>query len=1077
MLLGLGLVWTAVEALFFLPSLWRLLAGLAVVAVAVAVAGWRLGRRLPARLVLQRLGHLVEARSPHLQQRLISALELWGKPRTATLYSPGLVEATVVKAAAEVKALELGHLAPLTPLKRPARWTGLAVGVALLAFWAGGESLGAALHRCLHPLTAFERPALTQVRLDPGDLEVVRGQDALVQVHLEGRIPATFYLQRRELEAKTWSSEEVLTLGADSLAYSFKQVKRPLFYRVVAGDAQSDSFRISVIEPPSVQRLRLQYHYPAYSGLPVRIEEESGDISALVGTGIEVEVQASKPLAAAALVVDDTMRIAARLEGDRAYARLEVRRSAHYQVELVDRKGVANPEPIRHLIHAIEDAPPQVVLAAPGRDMDLPESLKVMLGIEASDDFGFSRLQLVYRINEGGTRTVDLPLGPGRQLRLSHLWDLNKEKLLPEDRVYYSAQVFDNDAVSGPKKGVSRQFVLRFPSLYELFSEVGSKQEEGIENLENLVEEGEKTQRYLEQVQREVLKTNKLSWEQEQELKSTLKQEAARAKSADELAQQLEETLEQLAENNLATDELLQKLAEIRQLLAEVATPEMQLALEQLRQTLDNQNPEEIAKALEEFNQDQEDFQKHLDRTLDLLKQIKAEQELEAVAQQAAELEQRQKQIDESLQEGQSERRLALQEDHMQRDTGRLQQELERLRQSMEEISPQTANQLAEQAAAMAQDQLQQRMGQMSQQLRQGARSQAGQTGKGLERDLGKLAAGLQQAQEDFVQEQKSELAEQMRRAVADLVQLSHRQEQLIGQSGQSSGAKAAELAANQFALHQGLSFVAERVSGVSQKTMSLEQGVPTTLGHALDRMRQASQHLGQQDAKRAAGMQQQAMSFLNKGALEMRQSLDNLAQAQTPSGFGEAMQRMMGLSQQQAALNQATQQGMGPGQKPGQQGRPGQHAQISRLAAEQRRIYEALGQLRQGLRGHQGGQQRLKEIEDEMRQVLQDMERLKIDQNTLDTQKRIEQRMLDVSRSIYSRGFEKKRQSQQGQIHAYEGAAQLPGDLGQSFDRWRQAMQHALDGPYPDEYRALIRRYYELVYQDLHQGKEVSEP
>jgi hypothetical protein len=234
--------------------------------------------------------------------------------------------------------------------------------------------------------------------------------------------------------------------------------------------------------------------------------------------------------------------------------------------------------------------------------------------------------------------------------------------------------------------------------------------------------------------------------------------------------------------------------------------------------------------------------------------------------------------------------------------------------------------------------------------------------------------------------------------------------------------------------------------------------------------MQQGGQDLGQRAAGRAAGPQLEAMGYLNEAVLLLRQSADDVSSSQMPSGFGEAMEKMMGLSEQQAALNQATQRTMGEGKFPGKEGRGGRDmlAEMARLAAEQRRIQQALGALERELRGHRGAQKRVERIERDMGSVLRDMQRQRPGPQIAREQQRILQRMLDASRSIHARGFEKKRRSEAGTDRPYAGPVWLPTERGQSRDRWREAMKQALEGDYPREYLDLIRRYYELVYQDL---------
>jgi chromosome segregation ATPase len=301
-----------------------------------------------------------------------------------------------------------------------------------------------------------------------------------------------------------------------------------------------------------------------------------------------------------------------------------------------------------------------------------------------------------------------------------------------------------------------------------------------------------------------------------------------------------------------------------------------------------------------------------------------------------------------------------------------------------------------------------------------------------------------------------------------EVVQLSQRQENLLNTTHDKRRPADAVLAEDQFALLQGTGQVTERLAAIGRRTMSLAQGLNATIGYALRNMGKAAEHLGQRESQQAQKPQGEAMRYLNETVLLLRESLENLAQAQSPSGFGEAMQKMLGLSEQQGQLNQASQQALTQAQQqgPGQGGQEFQRL-LGRIGAEQTRLLQQLDEIGRSLRGHRGAQQRVEEIEKEIREVLADLSRRRLDQRTLQKQERIYQRMLDASRSLHSRGFKEKRQGKIGADQPYAGPTALPSDLGQVPDRWRQALRRALEGPYPDEYHALLKRYYEQVYQD----------
>ena len=1068
------LLWVALEALFYLPPAPRTAAGIAVLLCTAAAGGFYLQRRLPTLLSLKHFCLHLEERCPGLQQRLISTLELW-RAEGARLYSDALLAATVERAAALLGAVEDRQIFDWHALKTHTRYLGAAAALTLVSCGLFSDDLGAALQRCAHPLTAFERQPRTRIAVAPGDVEIVKGENAVVTFKFSGRKPRTATVLQRASDAAPWQRDELVVDRADSLVHIFEQVMHPFAYQVVADDGRSQIHRVSVIDPPVVQRLRLEYHYPAYSNLPVHVDAEGGDIACLAGTQVRFKIAANKALRQASLVLDDTLHLAARVEDRSAYVDLDITRSGRYHIELVDRKGVDNRDPIRYSIQALADEEPRVAIAEPGRDMDLPESMEVMLVAEASDDYGVTHLELVYRVNDGGETRLPLSASPGPQVQLNHLWELDDTDLLPEDRIFYRLVAWDNDAVSGPKQGASREYVLRYPSLYELFEEVGA--DEQIDELEELVEEGEKAAEYLEQVRREVLKHEELTWEQKKELEATLGREAERARAVEEMAQQLQEDLDKLEDNELASRQLLDKLEEIRALMEAVISPELQEALQAMQQAMEKLDPAELAAAIEEFQQDQATFQERLDRTLALLKQVEAEQRLEAATEQAQNLERRQKQIDAELDQDAAAERLQEQEQSLARDTERLQEELQDLSQVMEDFHPPTAQELAAQAQTMQEQALAPRMQEMMQHLQGEQRRQARRMGAALEEDLGTLTAGLEHMQEQYSAEQKEKLGREMRQTMYDLLHLSQRQEDLQRRAQEEGRSKLQDLAQEQFALQQGAGQSAESLAQIARQTMSLSRGLGTTLGYVLHNMEQAARQLGQQQAAGAVEPQGQAMGYLNEAVLLLRQSMDNLAQSRMPSSFAEAMQQMMGLSEQQADLNQATQQAMSQGRQQGQQGRqvPDIAAAMRRLAAEQQRIYQALQQLEKDMRGHRGAQKRIRAIEEEMESLMHDMQRQRPEARITEAQGRILQRMLDASRSIHTRGFKRERQSQSAEAMPYRGPGWLPDDLGQHEDWLRDAMKNALQGPYPDEYRPPLRHYYEGVYQDLVERQETA--
>ncbi len=1074
--LGLGLVvaWVGLAAAAAVPlsPAWRVAAWIVLAATVLGCVGSLAWRHAVPLYRGRRFALLLERTYPQLAQRLVSALELWRRPGATALYSRDLLEATLIEASQALAALDRRVLLDRRPLGAALRRTGAVAGLLIVSVLVAPE-LRAAAVRYAHPLTPYARAPRTRVTLIPGDQTVTKGEDAEMLLRFAGLLPATARVLVREADETAWRVDEVLVGGADSLRYRLAKVLRPLELQVLAGDGATPVHRIDVIDPPRVQRLRVRLEYPQYSALPPREAEDTGDVHALAGTWVGFRIQASKPLASAAIVLDDSVRLAAQVSASTATAGLRLAAAGRYHIELADSQGVRNRDPIHYRLEVIADQPPEVTLAEPGRDMDLPESRQVLLGIEARDDYGVSDMRLRWRLNDEAEQSLAIPVRPGKSLSVAHLWDVTALDLLPEDRLYYLVEVRDNDQVRGPKSATTRQFALRLPSLYELYEEATAAQEEQLGGLEELAEEGRQTDDALERLRRELLRTEELSWQQQQQLEAAIEREIDRAQAVEELGRELQQAVDKMEANGLSSAELLAKLTAIRELMSQVLTPELREALEHLQEALAQGDPAALAEALRQFGEDHRAFQERLDQTIALLRQVQAEQRLEAVVEQARELTRRQELINEELDRPDADARLSAREVGLQRDTGRLQEELRDLGQQIQAFSPPTAAQLQAQEQHMAAAELTGRMGELAAQLASGGMHGASQRGAALAQDLGELAAALQQARDEYVTSQKQALAGELHRSLRAVLELSAHQERLQESTAATAAPAATELAAEQFALMEGTGMVAESVGAASRRTLAIEAPLAATLGQALRAMGDAAAHLGQRNPSLATASQQRGVQHLNEAALLLRQSLENLASARLPASFGEAMERMLGLAEQQAQLNQATRQAL----QQGANGTLGLQQLAARLAAEQRRLWEALEELRRALRGHRGAEARAQAIEEDMKGVVEQLERQRLEPQTVRQQERILQRLLDASRSIHQQGQdEQRRRSRTGEDQPYAGPTGLPADLGESADEMRAAMRQALQAPYPGEYRAMIRSYYERLYQDLHLEKEAGE-
>lgn len=272
-------------------------------------------------------------------------------------------------------------------------------------------------------------------------------------------------VDRRPLQHATWGVAGAVALAAAVGLLAHERL-RAGFTRSLATAAAPE---LVAEREPITGDVELTYHYPAYTGLsPRTVAGTRGDISAPAGTEVKLQTRSDRAVERAEVVVNG-QRLPLVVEGGRGLSgKLLVDKPGSYHFAFLDRKGreVARGPDVPVVVEA--DAAPQVQLRAPVEELEIDPGETVELRWEASDDYGLSALSLVFRApGATGETRVPLPRDDARRTRGSYTWDLAGLQLRPGDRVTYFVEARDNDAVAGPKPGVSRSQVVKLYSAAE----------------------------------------------------------------------------------------------------------------------------------------------------------------------------------------------------------------------------------------------------------------------------------------------------------------------------------------------------------------------------------------------------------------------------------------------------------------------------------------------------------------------------------------------------------------------------------------------------------------------------------
>jgi hypothetical protein len=451
----------AVDYVFELPWLARvalLAAGTAV--IAVLAVRWIVRPALAWNRA--RVAAEFEGLFPRLGQRLRTATQYGGRPTGELVrdgVSPSLVDALEQETAEKVKPLPLRAALPV----RSTLVASAASVCCLVLFTAPAL-------RDPEWRTALRRVALaavpyTSLSASPSALLVDEGGDVQIRATLSGRARPVVVLHSREAGELDWR-QETMEPADDGFTARLSKLRMTTEFFVAAGPDSTPVQQVFVRRLLKFVGTQVKVTPPAYTGVSPATYE-SGSFSAIRGSTARIRFQFDRLPAAATLVGKDPAQSTARarrieMAVQDAYASAELLLDAdvEYTVEARDAEGVpavAN----RHRVRVIADQPPTVRFDEPPENLEVHTLAEVRIRARARDDFGITKIGIVFQVNNEEERTLVLQeVGQPfqREVQAEQVLMLEQFLLTQKDCVAYYAFAEDNRP-GAPQRSMSE---LRF---------------------------------------------------------------------------------------------------------------------------------------------------------------------------------------------------------------------------------------------------------------------------------------------------------------------------------------------------------------------------------------------------------------------------------------------------------------------------------------------------------------------------------------------------------------------------------------------------------------------------------------
>jgi hypothetical protein len=778
--------------------------------------------------------------------------------------------------------------------------------------------------------------------------------------------------------------------GGEFNYYFPRPSKQINFYFEAAGFTSLGNSLI-VLNRPILNLMSIELTYPGYVGLTNQVFTNGGNINAPAGTVAKWKISASHAESSTIVFKGDTIK-AQRINEELFEFSKTLVQSGNYTVILNNDHSV-NESSLTYQLNITQDEHPAIDIQFIA---DTTSYKYVVVTGNISDDYGFNSLDLYM---ESANKTQSTPIIINRNVRKQGFyaeWILDSMGIRPDQNMRFYAVVRDNDRPNGYKSSKSASFSFKKPSLQELSEAIDQKGKSAESQFDKSLEEMKALQKSLDELAKKLKSQNKLGWQEEKMIEESLEQRQELEKMLNELKEKHDDLLK-ANDNFNQTKETKKKSEELNKLIEDLMDDSMRQLYDELQKLMqEKSSTDEIRDKIAEINRNESRMRKDLERTKELFKRLKMESGLQRVAEQLDTLASEQMQMSEEAIDSSAidqQEKLAEQFEELNKDLD----ELEKLNQELDKPE-------ALEDFDSDQKEISQEMQKAMDQMKKGDKESSKKSQKAAAQKMKEMGKKMQNMQAGMEMEVMQENIENLRKIMDDLIRLSYRQEDIIGQfrTVNASDPRFVKLSQDQVKLKDDLVVIEDSLLSLASRVVQLSSFITKEVDDIDLHMSASVEQIRERQRGRAQSHQQFAMTSMNNLALLLDDVLQNMQMTMSESmGKGKKGQEqsmpLPGLGEMQKQLSDQIQK---LGEKSGRE----LSEELARMAAEQEMIRQQLEELQKKLNGQMGGEN----ISDDLSKAIKMMEDNEVDlvnkrltRQLMERQKEITTRLLEAENAL----------------------------------------------------------------------------
>ncbi|MBO8129982.1 MAG: hypothetical protein H0Z29_00525 [Candidatus Marinimicrobia bacterium] len=1026
------------------------------------------------------IAELINLRNKKIGQRLINAIQLRsGNEEKKSSFSLALINLYIKNAAELIKQVNINDFVSRKFLTRAIVFGSISIIIISLIFMINTHFYINAGYRLLSINREFEPTLPFQICSETGSITVLTGDTIRLRFKIRGILPDRIWLK---LKNRDGESVENIKVGDSVISYELRNLRKSFLYEAFAKNTNifkswdmitSGLDTINVITRPEVLKYAFTIEPPDYTRLgDLTVEPSIPEIKAYPGSRIRLHIVTNKDISNGFIIFESGINRKLNVNGREGNGTFHVYKPDNFIVRVFDNQGNPNISPIKYRLVVLNDEYPMVSIVSPTEEFELGENLIVPIIMRISDDFGFSKLNLVYhflnKLEQFDTFRVEYPIADKNLTlqQITYRWDVSELNIVPGQELELWAEVFDNDIISGPKKSVSGKIKIRYPTIVELFSQVSETEDEIISQTDEVLRQLRESKKVLDEISLKLIKEDEVKWERKSQIEREIERTKELAEKVKKVSEKIDEIIKKGEDNLLFSEEVISKLVELQRTFSEIMTPELREAIEKLQKSIENLNKDEIMKALDNFKINQEQFERELDRMLNIMKRVKIEQAVDEMVKRINELIERQSKVNEELKNVDSLdlsdiKRLFNEEEKINYDMENLHDLMRETIEDMSNFPMMPSKELSNILDEFEKMDISSDLKSAIDKLKLLKPDSAMGNTQAAQEKMKRLSEMLSGFNELFKKRNLEEVMSDFQKILANVLQISKFQESI---NREINGSLNSNETLNRLMIEQNwnlesLSRTASELVKLSNKTFAVSPKIGRYLGMSYNKMNDVLQNLEERNTRFAERDAKEVFRSLNNLILELFSSMEYLSRSGQASGFEEYLRRLKELAQQQQTLNQQT---MNLGLDP-----QGNQLTLRQIAARQAQIKKSLEKLQQQMRGNPNQVGDLSGIAKDMEEVIKELEQDERLKKIIQRQQKILTRMLDAQKSLRTQGYKKERKSRTGRDIVRESPSELPQNLGERDNFLKRNLEEALSRGYNIEYEKIVQRYFDFLLRE----------